>query len=159
MEQKPIKRNENILKLSKEHHFSLLFCWKIRNGLKHGVTTERINMYVKYFWQHCMQPHFKEEEEILFVPLQDEMVKKATEQHKDIKRQVEELFFNAGVDTTQRLAHLADIVDNHVRYEERELFPYLEKQLSITQLKNIGKQLRNTETLTEEYSDDFWNNK
>jgi len=30
MKTKPIKRNENIMKLSKEHHFSLLFCWKIR---------------------------------------------------------------------------------------------------------------------------------
>ena len=62
MNKKPIKRNENILKLSKEHHFSLLFCWKIRQGLKAGADSSRIIKYVQYFKTHFLLPHFSEEE-------------------------------------------------------------------------------------------------
>ena len=66
MNKKPIKRNENILKLSKEHHFSLLFCWKIRHGLKTQTDCSRIIKYVQYFKTNFLLPHFSEEEIFLF---------------------------------------------------------------------------------------------
>ena len=62
MNRKPIRRNENILKLSKEHHFSLLFCWKIRQGLKMNIDASRIVKYAQYFHAHFLRLHFREEE-------------------------------------------------------------------------------------------------
>lgn len=157
MENKPIKRNEHIVKLSKDHHFTLLFCWKIRNGLKFEVEPGRIKKYVQYFWKHLMQPHFMEEETILFAPVKDSAVQKALNEHADIAQQIKTLD-TAVNNTTDQLSALADTVDNHVRYEERELFPHLEKVLTDEQLKNIGKQIaaQHNVTLKDDFADEFW---
>ena len=134
MKTKPIKRSEHIMKLSKEHHFGLLFCWKIRQGLK------------------------REEETILFSPLKDELVRKAIEDHKQIKHILNALQESSAHDAKQKLLHLANLVDNHIRYEERELFPHLEKMLSDEQLEKIGKQLDALQPspLTDDFGDQFW---
>lgn len=155
MEKKPIKRNENIVKLSREHHTTLLFCWKIRNGLKNGAEPGRIIKYVHYFRDEHLKPHFKQEEEILFAPVKDHMVQKALDDHKNIMNQVEMLESNAASIETS-LINLADTVDNHVRYEERELFPHLEQVLSNDQLAAIGKQMNEDEDHPDDYPDEFW---
>lgn len=35
-----MKRNENLVPLSRDHHFGLLCCWKIRQGIKKEVSQE-----------------------------------------------------------------------------------------------------------------------
>ncbi|WP_018614499.1 hemerythrin domain-containing protein [Segetibacter koreensis] len=157
MEKKPIKRNEHIVKLSKDHHFTLLFCWKIRNGLKFEIEPGRIEKYVQYFWQHHLQPHFKEEETILFAPVKDAAVQKALDEHAQITQQINTLP-SAGNNLADQLSILAGTVDNHVRYEERELFPHLEKVLTNEQLETIGKQIaaQNDPTLKDDFADEFW---
>ena len=156
MEKKPIKRNEHIVKLSKDHHFSLLFCWKIRNGLKFNASPSRIINYVHYFWQHHMEPHFTEEETILYAPVKDDAVKKALEDHAEIKYLVATLDTSKTI--TQQLSALAEKVDEHVRYEERELFPHMEKVLNEEQLENIGKQIAalHDPSLKDDFADEFW---
>jgi hemerythrin-like domain-containing protein len=154
MESKPIKRDENILKLSRDHHLGLLFCWKIRQGLKMGVSPERIAPYVQHFWMHHLQEHFAAEENILFAPQKDILVQKAIDQHRDIRMQIEQI---AATAKPEALVRLADRVDNHIRFEERELFPHLEKMLSKAQLKTIGEQLGKDDTpLIDDYPDAFW---
>lgn len=155
MDKKPIKRNENIVKLSREHHTTLLFCWKIRNGLKNGAEPGRILKYVQYFRDVHMMPHFKLEEDILFAPVKDSMVQKALEDHKNILHQVE-LLETGGTDIETSLTNLADTVDNHVRYEERELFPHLERVLNIDQLSAIGQQMKGDEDHPDDFADEFW---
>jgi len=157
MEQKPLKRNKHILQLSKDHHFTLLFCWKIRQGLKHGVDTERIKKYVAHFWQHDMQLHFREEEEILFAPVKkDEQVQKAIDDHEKIKEQVQTVLQSSGEEAVRQLPVLADLVDAHVRYEERQLFPHLETALTATELEEIGRKLGEEPVLADNYVDEFW---
>jgi hemerythrin-like domain-containing protein len=158
MKTKPIKRNQHIMRLSKDHHFSLLFCWKVRQGLKHETQTERIIKYVQYFWKHHLEPHFREEETILFSPLKDEWVQKAINDHKQIRKQLNQLPANSVDDTKKQLKDWANLIDDHVRYEERELFPHLEKRLSEDQLEKIGKQLdeQQPSPLTDDFEDQFW---
>ena len=155
MEKKPIKRNENIVKLSREHHTTLLFCWKIRNGLKQGAETGRIIQYVHYFRDTHMLPHFKQEEEILFATVKDNMVQKAIEDHTNILQQVD-LLEKDGTNIESKLMNLADTVDNHVRYEERELFPHLENILSNDQLAEIGQLMNEDEDHPDDFADEFW---
>lgn len=152
-----MKRNAHIVKLSKDHHFSLLFCWKIRNGLKYEVAPGRIIKYVEYFWQTHMQPHFADEETILFSAIKGAEVQKALIEHRQIAEQIKALS-TAGNNEANRLSILADMVNNHVRYEERELFPYLEKVLTDEKLDSIGKQLNahNDPALSDDFADNFW---
>lgn len=157
MEQQPIKRNKHILQLSKDHHFTLLFSWKIRQGLKHGVDTGRIKKYVQYFWSYDMQSHFREEEEILFMPVKDDKVQKAIDDHKQIKTQIDKILKPLSEEEASRqLLLLAAAVDDHVRYEERELFPHLEQTLTEAQLETIGEQLKKEPALQDTYEDEFW---
>ena len=159
MLKKPVNRNEHIRKLSRQHHFSLLFCWKIRQGLRTHVAMERVRKYVQYFWQQHLQPHFREEENILFAPIKDRQVQRAINEHKYIKSQIEGLANYTENNERKSLARIADIVDEHVRYEERELFPHLERKLSKEQLENIGKliQKNHPSSLQDHYEDQFWN--
>lgn len=157
MENKPIKRNKHILRLSKDHHFTLLFCWKIRQGQKKEVDVERIKKYVQHFWQSDMQEHFREEEEILFAPVNDHKVQKAIDDHHQIKEQVDELMKTlSGLSSFNQLSVLADTVEAHVRYEERVLFPHLEKVLTEAQLEDIGAKLKDAPVLKDNYADEFW---
>jgi hemerythrin-like domain-containing protein len=155
MENKPIKRSQHILQLSKDHHFTLLFSWKIRQGLKQCVDSERIKKYVFHFWQSDMHAHFREEEEILFAPLKDDKVQKAIEEHKQIKEQIDIALKSSGDEAAKQLLLLVNIVGAHVSYEERELFPHLEKTLTEEQLVSIGAQLKD-ELVKDEYADEFW---
>jgi hypothetical protein len=153
----PVKRNQYIIQLSKDHHFTLLFCWKIRTGLRLKVETNRIKNYVAYFWQTHMQPHFNEEETILFEPVKDdEAVRRALNEHAAIKKQIDAITGSENIEALQ-LQIVSDTVDNHVRYEERELFPHLENILTEDQLKQIGNELQRTHVVcNDEFSDEFW---
>lgn len=157
MEKKPIKRSKYIIQLSKDHHFTLLFCWKIRMGLKHEVDTNRIGKYVEYFWAQHIQPHFYGEETFLFTPVKDNAVQKALGEHAEIRRQINAIITSENIQVAQ-LESLANIIESHVRYEERELFPHLEKILTENQLKQIEKELLNTHAAVckDEFSDGFW---
>ncbi len=154
MSQKPLKRNIHIVELSKDHHFTLLFCWKIRQGLKRGADPERIRNYVAYFREQHMREHFREEEELLFSAVKDEQVDKAWEDHRQINRLADQVVEKP---TAENLQQLADMVDDHVRYEERTLFPHLEQVLTEEQLEKIGKAItEQKEPVADDYEDAFW---
>lgn len=155
---KPIKRSKHILQLSKDHHFTLLFCWKLRQGLKWELDTERIKSYVQYFWEKDMRQHFREEEEVLFAPVKDDKVQKAINDHRQIEKLVESLNTLTRDEALKQLRALADTVDAHIRYEERQLFPHLEKVLTEAQLESVGARLKK-HTREDEYPDEFWKKK
>lgn len=158
METKPIKRNENIAKLSRDHHASLMFCWKIRQGIKMDISTERMVRYIQYFERQHFVLHFQEEEKYLFAPLKDSKVQKAIDDHALILRTLNEISFSGKDNQQKELSKLADLVDKHVRFEERILFPHLEQKLTNEQLEEIGKQISD-EPIKDNYEDEFWVNK
>jgi len=157
MEQKPIKRNEHILQLSRDHHFTLLFSWKLVQGVKNKVDAGRIKKYIEYFWHNDMKIHFREEEEILFPHVKGEQLAKAKLDHEQIIEQVHQVLSeNDQEQIYKELTLLADAIINHVRYEERFLFPHLEQVLTRTQLEYIGEQLSKQPVLNDTYKDEFW---
>jgi hemerythrin-like domain-containing protein len=156
MEQKPLRRNENIIPFSKDHHTTLLFCWKIKQGIKVSADPATLKKYVSYFWKDHMEPHFREEEEILFSPLVDEMVQKAIADHHKIKDQVNKIVFLDGDAALPELSLLSDMVDDHVRYEERQLFPHLEQTLGEDELNNIGRKLSMKMHIPDIFREEFW---
>ncbi|HEU0226223.1 MAG TPA: hemerythrin domain-containing protein [Arachidicoccus soli] len=156
MPRKPIKRSPQILPLSREHHFSLLFCWKLRQGIKRTIEEARIVKYIDYFFHHFILPHFNEEENTLFYLLQDEKVDKALQEHISIKELANSIL-NAQTNTSNaQIEKLANLVEMHTRYEERDLFPYIEERLSLAQLNEVGRKLGQSEILADNFEDEFW---
>lgn len=155
---KPIKRREHIIQLSREHHFSLLFCWKVRKGIKKQIDPGRIIPYILYFWKEHLLPHFSEED-ILFEQVDDKMVQRAYAEHHEINELVKSLDSVKGKEDKVSVASkIAELVDSHVRFEERELFPHLEAAIEESELAKIGKKLLEAqpEPLQDAYEDEFW---
>lgn len=154
---KPIKRSEHIVQLSKEHHFSLLFCWKIRNGLKKEVEISRIINYVNYFWKEHLLPHF-EEEDVFFSNVDDLFVKRAYDEHHEINETVRLLNLSSKEEAFSLALKIANLVDDHVRFEERELFPHLEKAIDEPKLMEIGNEIKKMqpEITQDTFADEFW---
>lgn len=157
MEVKPIKRNKNITWLSKDHHSGLLACWKINRGINLNIATERIKKYILFFWEDHLEQHFKEEELFLFDTMRDDKISTAIEQHKSIREKIKTFAENDIADTFV-LQQFAEELNDHIRYEERILFPFLEKALSQSRLQYIGAALENShaDNHNENYKDEFW---
>lgn len=157
MESKPIKRNENIVILSREHHHGLLFAWKLRQGLSAKVEPTRMAKYVAYFWNTHLVEHFREEESLLFSELQHALVSKAVGQHTAINTLVHRILVDEK-GSVDAYGNLADLIADHIRFEERELFPYLEAVIPSEQLSHIGSQLASLhrKLVPDDYPDEFW---
>lgn len=154
---KPINRHDAIVSFSKDHHFGLLLGWKIRNGSKNGVAPERISDYVIYFFDKDLEKHFKEEEDLLFtmLPASDVLRKKAEAQHLSIYQLVKKI--RANKHQQSLLLQLADELENHIRFEERELFNHLQETVSAAQLDNISTRIPNNSRAIEDgWKDIFW---
>ena len=152
MEKKPIKRDKNIQPLSRDHHHTLLLCWKIRKGFSKGVDPERIKTYSDWFFESHVLPHFKIEEKYLFPVLGEghELVKRALAEHRRLER-----LFRDDKEITRSLSLIEEELEAHVRFEERELFNEIQKQSTPEQLEVI-KEVHKDERFQENTEDEFW---
>lgn len=133
-----MKRSEALKPLSHDHHQSLFLSQRLRR-IETDSADEVIRAYLD-FWHRDGARHFREEEEILFPVyaehggLEDPLVAKALLEHvqtralvgaieRDLENESE-----AALDL-DRLQRLGGLIHDHVRMEERELFPAIEQAL------------------------------
>ncbi|WP_026452358.1 hemerythrin domain-containing protein [Aequorivita capsosiphonis] len=149
---KPIKRHEALKPLSRQHHFGLLFSWKLRKGFGKNIEIERIQKYAKWFYEHEIKPHFKDEEKYLFPIMEEgnELVERALKEHRRIKR-----LFHDTKDPEKSLHRLEEELDAHIRFEERVLFNEIQKVATEAQLEKI-EEIHSELEKTPDYSDPFW---
>jgi hemerythrin-like domain-containing protein len=152
---KPIKRSPQLAPLSREHHEGLLLVWKIYQGLKNNIDPERIRKYVLWYWQSHIKPHFYQEEKILlpYLPPNQELARRLKTEHEQIREMILSLDQEG---EKSILPALAKFLDDHIRFEERELFGYLEQILSKDQLDVISVELEEHPVLDSEWQDEFW---
>lgn len=155
---KPIKRHPALVELSRDHHGGLLLCWKIRMGFKKEVKPGRIKDYVLYFFNEHLQNHFKWEEEIVFchLPEDNSLRKKAESQHRQLRERM-----NALDEKPESIASTLGAVEKeleeHIRFEERELFAHMQEQLTEASLKKIQDALEVAhESFEDQWDDPFW---
>ncbi len=153
----PLKRHQAIVSFSKDHHFGLLLVWKIRQGLKKAVNPELISNYVTFFYKEDLEKHFDEEEKLLFskLALGDELRKRAELDHLAIYTLAAAI--EQRKDDPILLKHLADTLEEHIRFEERELFNHLQKSMSATELRLVEARFsNNSKAIDEKWKDVFW---
>ena len=134
---KPIKRNKAFVTFSKDHHFSLLLAWKIRQDLENKVKAEHVCSYVLGFFNDNLQQHFKEEEELIFCKLStdDALRKQAEDEHKKIYLLIESIRQNTS--NKEFLKEFANMLEAHVRFEERTLFNHLQEHMTPEELEEV----------------------
>ena len=154
---KPIKRNAAIVEFSKDHHFALLLVWKIREGLKKSIDPSRISRYVIHFYDTDLIYHFKDEEEILFNKLSSDSQPRiqAEMEHKNIRKLIDELRNKSG--DNNLLQKFAETLEKHIRFEERELFNYLQENISDKDLAEIASSFKSRNHEPDgAWNDIFW---
>ena len=155
MKKAPIKRSEFLIQLSRDHHFTLLFCWKIKEGLKKDIPLI-LKDYVLFFWNGHMQKHFEQEEELLFKKCDHALCNLAKQQHWQINEIILQIKDSPNP-SNPIFQTLIDAVNQHIRLEEREVFPFLEKTLPKEDLESIGETLKNEKNdFADNYPVEFW---
>ena len=153
----PLKRHQAIVSFSKDHHFGLLLVWKIRQGLVKDIDAERISNYVLFFFKEDLVKHFREEEQFLFckLPVDDVLRKQAEADHQAIYKLVAAIEENKH--DTALLNQLADELEKHIRFEERDLFNHLQNNIKADDLELIEKRFPNDgKAIDEKWEDVFW---
>jgi iron-sulfur cluster repair protein YtfE (RIC family) len=153
----PIKRHQAIVSFSKDHHFVLLLVWKIRRGLAKAVQPERISRYVLYFFEQDLQHHLADEEVHLFcrLPADNTLRKQAEQDHAYLRKLIAAI--RCHPEFSELLETLANTIERHVRFEERELFNILQAFLGETELTEIALRLQyDNKSVDENWPDHFW---
>lgn len=119
-----MKRSAPLLKLSREHHSALSLALHARRAAKQGSEAiSRMATDISRRFQEELKPHFDEEERDLLPVLQEAgeltLVAQTLAEHVELARLVALLH----QPDAQTLLAFADLLNAHVRFEERQLFP------------------------------------
>jgi hypothetical protein len=154
--QGPIKRHPAIAEYSRDHHFGLMLCFKIRKGLLNSVPANRIRDYVIHCFREDLGEHFRLEE-ISLLPkfAADEPLRiRTVQEHEDIRALVAQL---EGLPEPELLKKFADHLEKHIRFEERLLFMKLQSMLSDAELWELAKDHPpKTCNADDDWKDKFW---
>ncbi len=148
---KALKRVPELQPFSREHHHGLVFCRNIGKGLIRQIASERIQNYADHFYLNNLVNHFDDEEKFIFPILgpDHELIKQALNEHGLIHRLFKEPSCTASV------TRIKDVLDAHIRFEERVLFPEIQKVATSEQLRTIEEH--HTELLAcDNWEDPFW---
>lgn len=152
MNHKPQKRHKALQHLSREHHHGLLLSWKIRSGFSKNIDPKRIKIYADWFFKTHLIPHFEKEEAHIFTILNEDndLIKKAMADHRRLKRLFTELD-----DAAKALNKIEEELDKHIRFEERVLFPEIQKVATKDQLTLI-EGIHQEGDFIDKLDDEFW---
>jgi len=151
---KPVTRSQQLIPLSHDHHEGLLFAWRIRQGLQRNVSLKTICEFINWFWKDRLQQHFHDEE-ISFVPYlprNDELMTKMIAEHEAIQK----LLPGTSLRTQSEIALFAQLLHDHIRFEERELFPYIENKLTQSELNELASNLNHASRCSVKWENEFW---
>lgn len=132
----PLERHALLRPVSREHQEALSFCWRVRRALEQGTDPAvQMQAAVAYYHQRLL-PHFAIEEEVVFPVLgaMDPLVKRAVAEHRRLTR-----LFLSTADPLSDLSRIEDELEAHVRFEERVLFPAIQKAATEQQLERIDR--------------------
>jgi len=150
-----IKRYKALHILSHDHHHGLILAQLIKKGSPQYKnlpnTTEGKKDYLIKFYYDELVKHFEDEENILFPAVNgkddeiDNLIEEIITEHKKIKQLVNQLEVNEDVENT--LDKLGNILESHIRKEERDLFMKIQAILTEQELTAVEEQLTGSRQL------------
>ncbi len=133
-----MKRAEALQPLSREHLPALLTAKRMREADDLATATEAFQS----FWTSDGERHFRVEEEVLLpswamhAEVDKAGVARMLEEHLAIRR--EALRLAAGATSLEEARELGTLLHDHVRFEERQLFPMVEEALDADSLSQLA---------------------
>lgn len=150
------RRNDSIIPLSREHHYALLLCLRIHRGVEKYEEDpkwlmEQTRKTIRFF-ETNLAAHFEAEEAVLFPAMSgmvvtSELIDTLFKEHEEIRIRIEHLreMDRSGENTTlaSALNSFADLLEAHVRKEERQLFPIYEQEVTKEADRRVGQEILN----------------
>ena len=132
-----MKRAEALQPLSRDHLKAL----QAAKALREAADADAARAEFLEFWDGHGAHHFRVEEEVLlpwwarYAPVDRPAISRMLEEHLEIRRQA--LRLAAGEASLAELRSLGDLLHDHVRFEERQLFPAIEGSLGEEHLAKL----------------------
>jgi hemerythrin-like domain-containing protein len=143
-----MKRSRELRPLSSDHHQALLVAFQLKKSLEgHAESAGAprdlpgLVSLARRFADHLFGGHARAEEEVLGRHLGADDMKRLVAEHAELRRLIDHARTAAPGEQRASLAAFADLLERHVRWEERELFPAAEARLDGEALALIGTEL------------------
>jgi hypothetical protein len=139
-----MKRGEFLRALSRGHHQGLYVALRLRRATPDSVAEARRGFL--RFWQTEGSRHFRVEEEVLLPayarhrPPDDPAVVRVLTEHVDLRRRAADLESDDSL-TPSAARELGELLEQHIRHEERVLFPAIEAALPEAERSELGSAL------------------
>jgi hemerythrin-like domain-containing protein len=134
-----VKRTVELAPLSRDHHVALAHALQLRRASEDDVAAV-VAAFVAFLVTDG-RAHFAQEEQLLAPQVpgdRADLARRMRSEHEEILRRAEALGRRPDVASARELGEL---LGRHVRFEERELFPLLERRLSSAHLLELGRDL------------------
>lgn len=144
-----MKRDPSLVPLSHDHHEGLIFAFRIRHGhapsgqvWEAQTPADRARETVAFFREH-LAPHFRAEEEEIFPVLEphlspgERVVAELREEHARLRALVGDLERGMG-DLAGTLRVFGELLERHIRKEERDLFALFEARVPPADIRRAG---------------------
>jgi len=143
-----MRRSRQLKPLSSEHHHALLVAFQLKQALEGhpesaGAPRDLPGLVslVRRFESQVLRTHVRTEEEVLGAYLAPDDIRRLRAEHAELIRLVETAGTRGPIEQRKALAAFASLLERHVRWEERELFPYAEGHVDADTLADIGGEL------------------
>ena len=146
-----MKRAAELRGLSEDHHHGLVHARRLRRaGSGEGSGQAQAARSFLEFWRAETGGHFRKEEEVLLPvyakhggDLGREPVREMHVQHARLRGLVMRLSdeVRAGAAHPETVREIGERLEEHIRLEERELFPMIEESLPVEALAEVGARL------------------
>ena len=139
-----MKRSEALASLSRDHHLALVVAQKLRRAT--DATAPQARETFLAYWTGHGRRHFRLEDELLFPAYagygdpHDPRVLRALGEHVMIRHRADALAA-AGTAEPASLEQLGAELAAHVRLEEREVFPLIERLMPSDELAAVAQKL------------------
>ncbi|HHE54617.1 MAG TPA: hemerythrin domain-containing protein [Caldithrix abyssi] len=160
-----MKRSYALETLSWEHHNGLVLSFRLERGLQLGVEINELKKYLLHVWQSALRFHFQVEENYLFIEackeeLQDDFNRMCSE-HQEFYSIIKSLkYCEDEKKIDQLINNFYQKIKDHIRFEEREFFPKVEKALSKIDARQLGQKLHDLhEPVDLSWPVEFWKQK
>jgi hemerythrin-like domain-containing protein len=135
-----VKRHPSLQPLSDDHHGALVLARQVRRAAERARDPQQLDetwQDVRRRFERDLEPHFRAEEEWLFPQLEAAGERAGIARARADHARLREL---ARSEAGRALAaEFAAVLHDHVRFEERELFPRAQRLLSAAALEAAGR--------------------
>ncbi len=143
-----MKRSRELRPLSSDHHQALLVAFQLKKGLAGhaeaaGAPKDLPGLLAlaRRLDEQILKMHVRAEEELLGRWITGGDMVRLREEHAEMARHLEAARSAHANELRGHLSAFAELLERHIRWEERELFPYAEGHVDEATLATIGGEL------------------